>query len=309
MFAAESQELAGEGRSPACSVGNLLGGGEQRGFRAQAFEKKFGIAGDHHEEIIEIVGDAAGETSDGFHLLRLLKLLFEGAPFGHVFGKKLEGFDLVSAGNSAAGNANYGGSSILAHPLDDEPVESRGAAQIIRQLEPLLRVRVKSAEMFSYEFVGGRISQHCEQGRIYLLQLAGGVAAANSVRGIGHERPEIHLRESQALLGATQRGVKPADQHGQHNEQSQPDHGGAVLGRVVLAGKREIRADGEGEGSGDQPRLPAAIPGANHHGDGKHGQPAFCDVREQQNGNQRERGAEYSYAVAQNGRTGRLNAK
>jgi hypothetical protein len=35
------------------------------------------VAADHREEVVEVVGDAAGEQADGVHLLRVAELLLE----------------------------------------------------------------------------------------------------------------------------------------------------------------------------------------------------------------------------------------
>src|SRR5271168_2005050 len=44
------------------------------------------MALDDHEEIVEVVGDAAGETADGFHFLSLAELFFELMTLGNVLG-------------------------------------------------------------------------------------------------------------------------------------------------------------------------------------------------------------------------------
>ena len=51
----------------------------------------FQIANNHHQQIVEVVGDAAGELSDGFHLLslehsfpRLLDKLMGVMLFGYI---------------------------------------------------------------------------------------------------------------------------------------------------------------------------------------------------------------------------------
>ena len=43
-----------------------------------------GVAEDHREEVVEVVGDPAGELSHGLHLLRLAELLLERLPRGDV---------------------------------------------------------------------------------------------------------------------------------------------------------------------------------------------------------------------------------
>ena len=135
------------------------------------------------------------------------------------------------------------------------------------------------------------------------------VTAADTVRSVGHERPEILFGSPQALLHCTQGGIEPADQKRQHNEQRQPHHGRPVLRGSVFSGKRKVCAYGECERGGDQTRLPAAVPGAHHHSDGEYRQTAFRDVGKQQRRNQRQRSAEDRDSVAQYGRASGLNAK
>jgi hypothetical protein len=52
--------------------------------RGQRLERQVGIAVDRGEEVVEVVGHAAGELPDRFHLLRLPQLLLERYPFGDV---------------------------------------------------------------------------------------------------------------------------------------------------------------------------------------------------------------------------------
>ena len=47
---------------------------------------QFRLADDHAEDVVEIVGDAAGKGADRLHFLRLDELLFQKAGFGDVPG-------------------------------------------------------------------------------------------------------------------------------------------------------------------------------------------------------------------------------
>ena len=72
---AESEELTGED-------GRALGGGRDLvelglGRAVAAFEQRLGVAADHGQEVVEVVGDAAGEPPDRLELLRLAQLLLE----------------------------------------------------------------------------------------------------------------------------------------------------------------------------------------------------------------------------------------
>ena len=87
--------LAGEGEQPLrqrfrapCAAHGVLGRAPQPSavgaVFAQVTLKRFEIADDDGEEIVEVVGDAAGELTDAFHFLRLAKPLVGRAPFGQV---------------------------------------------------------------------------------------------------------------------------------------------------------------------------------------------------------------------------------
>ena len=88
LLAAEGEQLAGQRGGAFGGAGDLLGRTAQMRLGAEALEQEFRVAGDHHEQIVEVVGDAAGEAADRFHLLRLAQLLLEGAAFGDVFGEE-----------------------------------------------------------------------------------------------------------------------------------------------------------------------------------------------------------------------------
>ena len=86
---------------------------------------------------------------------------------------------------------------------------------------------------------------------------------------------------------------------GHEHEQREMYDGLAVVGGSVRPGQREIRADGQGERSSDQARLPAAIPGADHDGDREHHQAALDHVGEQEGRNQGKNNAEDGDAVSE----------
>ncbi len=65
-------------------------GPAHHGIRADPVQQELAVAGDHHEQIVEVVRDAAGQASDGFHLLGLAKLLLQRSMLGDVFGEEFE---------------------------------------------------------------------------------------------------------------------------------------------------------------------------------------------------------------------------
>ena len=53
-------------------------------FRGQRVLHQFGVGTDHHQQVVKIVGHAAGKLADCIHFLGLLQLRFQPAPFGNV---------------------------------------------------------------------------------------------------------------------------------------------------------------------------------------------------------------------------------
>ena len=86
--------------------------------RCQFFEQHFGITVDDHQEIVEIMRDAARKAPDGLHFLRLTKLFFELPPVGNVFRDDLQFFrGLFHSADRAAAQAHDNHMSVFALPL------------------------------------------------------------------------------------------------------------------------------------------------------------------------------------------------
>ena len=81
--AAEREQLAGEraARSAARGSPRLSRGGVGR---SGALEQQLAVAADHGEQVVEVVGDPAGEPADRLELLRLPQLLLECLALGDV---------------------------------------------------------------------------------------------------------------------------------------------------------------------------------------------------------------------------------
>src|SRR6202167_6613012 len=103
LLTAEGQELAGERGSAIGSLLNGFGLGVEWIIGRKLIEENLGVAADDHEQIVEIVSDASGETTDRFHFLRLTELIFEDATLGDVFGDGFE--DIGGAGIGRGGTA------------------------------------------------------------------------------------------------------------------------------------------------------------------------------------------------------------
>ena len=199
----------------------------------------------------------------------------------------------------ASGEAHADDAAVPARPVGVEAVEFLQGAQVVGQAEPLLRIGIQIGQIAAHQFRARGVSQHGHQRGIYVQQDAGGVAAAHAVGSMGDQGAEINFRAAQSFLGGAQRGVEEANQTGHEHKQRQMYDGPAVLGGSVRPGQREIRADRQGEGGGDQARLPTAVPGADHNGDREHDQAALDHVGKQECRNQGKNNAENGDAVSE----------
>src|SRR5208282_2952926 len=123
LLAAEGQQLPGEGGGALRGIGNFLRRPSQSHIGSETLEQKLGVAGDHHQQVVKVVRDAAGEAADRFHFLRLTQLQLQHAGLGNVFHKNLVGAALFAVGNRSSGNARYNGRAILADALGGEVIE------------------------------------------------------------------------------------------------------------------------------------------------------------------------------------------
>ncbi len=204
LLAAEGEKLTREGSG---AIGGLLNGfglDVQRVFGSELIEENFGIAADDHEQIVEVVSDASGETADGFHFLRLTELIFEDATLGDVFGDGFENISgLVFGGDGAAADADGDGGSILALPASFKAIHATGAAEFVDQagifagIEEDIFLRIEGKD-----FESGVVTQHSNEGRVDVEKLAFKTGTIDSVdRGL-NERPVANFGAAQSLLVA-----------------------------------------------------------------------------------------------------------
>ncbi len=153
LLAAEGEQLARKRGGAFGGAGDFLSGTAKFGVGRHALEQEFRVAGDHHQQVIEVVRDASGETADGFHFLRLAELLLEGAALGDVLGEDFVGGAVLGIFDGAAGHASGEGGAVLANPLGDEAVELFASAELVGEFEPFLRVGVESSQMTADDVV------------------------------------------------------------------------------------------------------------------------------------------------------------
>ena len=81
-------------RSAAAAIASAFAA--QRLVVGHLLEQPAGLPADHHQQIVEVVRDAAGEPADRFHLLRLTELLFELLVRGEVVELAADGRELAA---------------------------------------------------------------------------------------------------------------------------------------------------------------------------------------------------------------------
>ena len=86
LFAAEGEELAGEGRGGRGGFSDFGGALVGEGLLLSDLLDEFRMADDGGQQRIEIVGDATGELADGFHFAGFDELLLALAQFPGAFG-------------------------------------------------------------------------------------------------------------------------------------------------------------------------------------------------------------------------------
>ena len=81
---AERKELAGEGRRTLSRLYDLFHMLVQLILLSKTVYHQLAISVDDGQQIVEVVRNPSGQAPDGFHLLRLAKLLFKFLAFCHV---------------------------------------------------------------------------------------------------------------------------------------------------------------------------------------------------------------------------------
>jgi hypothetical protein len=72
-FSAEGQDLADQFLGPGSGLQNLVQGVGRSGIRRQFHKGQLGEVGNRGQDVVEVVGDAAGKSAQGLHLLGLLE--------------------------------------------------------------------------------------------------------------------------------------------------------------------------------------------------------------------------------------------
>ncbi len=134
-------------------VGNLLRVTAQGGLVAELAQQELGVSGDHHEQVVEVMGDAAGEATHGFHLLGLAQLLLQGAALGDVLGEQFEEDGVSLVAESAPGEAHADHCAVVAQPVGGQALEFLQQVQGVGQAEPLLRIGIQVGQVAADEIL------------------------------------------------------------------------------------------------------------------------------------------------------------
>src|SRR6202021_1120761 len=136
-------------------------------------------------------------------------MILKGTVVGDVFSKQPEHHAAPAAVfNRATGNANQGGSAILAFPFRCQPLEWFGGTKKVGQSKPLIVIGVEAKNMLPKQCVGGSVSQQRSKGGIRVENQPLGITTADAIWCVRHQGPEIQLRATQVFLRRPQRGTE-----------------------------------------------------------------------------------------------------
>ena len=80
----ECQQALGQGRPALRALHRAVDEAQKLGRLRHMPAQQIEIADHRHQQVVEVVGDAAGELADRFHLLGLAQLLFDTLGFSQV---------------------------------------------------------------------------------------------------------------------------------------------------------------------------------------------------------------------------------
>ena len=171
-------------------------------------EQQFGVAEDRRQQVVEIVGDAAGQPADAVDLLRLHDALFERAPVRDV----ARDAEMAAAVDARAVGAvdDAPPAAIAAHAvLAVRFAERQKLAPCVGEL-PVV-VHEQRVERLLNDLFGGEAKQGARR-RVRLEHLPTGVENQHRVDGVEEDRAELPIALERGLRGDARRRVeqKPA---------------------------------------------------------------------------------------------------
>src|SRR2546422_92046 len=203
LLPAERQELARQVRRPDRRLLDLLRLRVLRVVGTERPAQEIHGAEDGGEQVIEVVGDAAGQAAHGLHFLGLAQPLLERALVRHVLDDELEALERPVRGPHWATVQAHRDNAAVPTPPDDL---FDGGAELLATLEDAgarRGVHVHVASDVDLEQLFRRpVPKHREEGRVHHQELAVPGRSIDTVRRVLHETAVARLRTTQRLLGA-----------------------------------------------------------------------------------------------------------
>ena len=132
------------------------------------FHPDVGPAHDGADHVVEIVRDSPGKLADGFELLRLQELLFEGQALCDILNDDFRALAILFGVDDAAAAEPYGDDFVVfAFPFDGGLYVPTGPVPFA-EFRRCRGITVKRSGVTNGEkFFGGVVSQHADECRIY----------------------------------------------------------------------------------------------------------------------------------------------
>ena len=188
---AECQQATGEFRAALAGAADVFGKQLEVFPRLELVRQKLRIADDDGQQIVEVVGDAAGELAHGLHLLGLDQLLFGALAVGEVMNDADEDGFAVLLG-LADRQVHRKGRAVLApalnFPADADDLAFAGPVEIVDVAVMLFAVvpRHQHLDVVADDLAGGVFEQPLA-GRVEHHHVAAGIDQDDAVdRGIDH---------------------------------------------------------------------------------------------------------------------------
>ena len=166
LAAGEGQHALGQGGAAPRALHGIVHQARQLGVIGQPLPQQLQAAQDRHQQIVEIMRDAAGELADRIHLLRLeqrlagaLQRLLGVFAFGDVAGDLGEAEEpAILAADGIDHHMRPEAGAVLAHPpafAFEPPLSHRGFQRPLRHRPWPILLGIESREMLADDFIRG----------------------------------------------------------------------------------------------------------------------------------------------------------
>src|SRR5262249_36923250 len=124
-------------------------------------QERIGGNRDDCEQIVEVMSNAAGKTTDRLHLLGLTKLLLEELTLRNVFNNGFKpGETTVARSHNPAAETNLNRGPVLRLPFGFKGVESILRFRCVDQSQTIARIFVDGIEIEPLQFFDAVVPQH-----------------------------------------------------------------------------------------------------------------------------------------------------